>query len=540
MSRLNHAIRHAGTIFFILLAAAWCHAQVGSTADKSSWTANPGAIRQAGGKYPATVNVVLFYNACTRQAGAVANPLSADDIYKITPTGSGLSAGATVVGSCTLTTTITIEPGAVQSGYQYLMVSRQVNGTKGGDPAKSLFLDSGFAAFDLLDALAGPTPSTPETDIQWVVLSQHACSDSFGNHVAKIFYCVQVTIGNNSAHSLQVAGVGFRMPNPFASLNLHGIDSNAEIIEPNISYRTSRAVAQNGQATTFRNYLVNGIQSAGLLMAAATPYFINPVSKSKWATGSSIVTGVLGQAIGLVAPDLTIRELNNLDDEALRDGKLIPNNTQASPVMVFVDKKGVTDSLASLQINLEKSSVALEEANSKRADKKNTQGEPVDNSQGQGRSSDSKDKNPNIGLEKLRSHLEKCVKKESCDPVLVKIALGHIVLVGDHVDYIQRVVVDSGVTSQAVAPVPFIANASSLTATAGQTTPVILVGAALDKITVTLDPLTPSTITMGAAVLSGTTSLSLPITVGANSPKSFVLDVVGPSGVMPPLTVTVR
>jgi hypothetical protein len=49
--------------------------------------------------------------------------------------------------------------------------------------------------------------------------------------------------------------------------------------------------------------------------------------------------------------------------------------------------------------------------------------------------------------------LKNCIKKLSCDPFIVKLALGRMVIVGDQIDYIQRVVVDSSVTSQAV-PVP--------------------------------------------------------------------------------------
>jgi len=120
-------------------------------------------------------------------------------------------------------------------------------------------------------------------------------------------------------------------------------DERVGISTPNISYQTARASAQAGQSTTTRNIVVNGTQAVGLIMAGFTPYFLNNFNKSRWATGPSIVGTPLAQAINLVAPDQTIREINNLDDQAFRDGKLIPNNTRVR-MLVFVQKKSVAES----------------------------------------------------------------------------------------------------------------------------------------------------------------------------------------------------
>jgi hypothetical protein len=43
-----------------------------------------------------------------------------------------------------------------------------------------------------------------------------------------------------------------------------------------------------------------------------------------------------------------------------------------------------------------------------------------------------------------------CIKNLSCNPTVVKLALGRMVIIGDQIDYIQRVVVDSNVASQEV------------------------------------------------------------------------------------------
>ena len=308
---------------------------------KPAWVASPGGLRQTNGKFPPTVTLMLFRAPCERNADGSIKKLDPTDIYNVTPTGTVKVPSRPVVGDCWIRFSLNVDPSS-EPGLLYLSVSKQAKGT-------GPFVDDSFAPFILFDATAGPTPSTPEVNVTWKVLSQQACSDGFGNRVAKVFYCVQVTVGNNSAHKLQISGIGFKTPHPLAGQLSLGFPRGTSLIEPNVSYQTTRAVAQNGQVLSTRNLLYRSFQSLGLIMASFTPFFRNSFNNSRWATGSSIVSGAFVQAIGLVAPDLTIRELNSLDDQSLRDGKLIPNNTQAAPVMVFVDKTDATDALRVLE-----------------------------------------------------------------------------------------------------------------------------------------------------------------------------------------------
>lgn len=41
-----------------------------------------------------------------------------------------------------------------------------------------------------------------------------------------------------------------------------------------------------------------------------------------------------------------------------------------------------------------------------------------------------------------------CLKKLDCNPVIVKLALGRLVIIGDKIEYVQRIVVDSNVSSK--------------------------------------------------------------------------------------------
>ncbi len=248
------------------------------------------------------------------------------------------------------------------------------------------------------------------------MISQHICSDSFGNHVPKYLYCIEVKVGNNSSHALQLAGVGFKVNHPFAGK--YGIPDDAKLISPNIAYQTTRSVLQAGGGTTARNLMYKSVQSLGLIMASFTPYFHNNSSKAKWSTGAAIVSGAFVQTFDLVAPDLTVKELTNLDDQAFRDGKLIPNNTHIR-MIVFVDKALIAGSIK------EKCRALLTS-----------------------KGSDNKDHAP------TDSEVNNCAN--SNDPTIVRVLLGDLVLVGDQVDYLQRVVIDSSVTSQEVNPAPAV------------------------------------------------------------------------------------
>ena len=298
--------------------------------EKAAWTANPAVVYQQKGAYPGTLTVRLYSNNCQYDEHGDVKPasaLKATDNYAITVTGAGISVLKLDVGDCSLTAALKIE--LATPGYKQLNVTKNPDGKRD--------LDAGFAPIDFMDALAGPTPSTPEVDVLWEVLTDHLCKDSFGNHMPHDLYCVEVKIGNNSAHSLQLAGVGFFRPIPNCNnpgkqspfpCNQDPDDPHAGISTPNVSYATVRASAQAGTTTSLRNILYNGTQAIGLLMASFTPYFTNTVNRARWSTGAAIVGTSLSQAMNLVAPDLTVREMNNLDDQAFRDGKLIPNNTQ--------------------------------------------------------------------------------------------------------------------------------------------------------------------------------------------------------------------
>lgn len=177
----------------------------------------------------------------------------------------------------------------------------------------------------------------PQVDIMWNPMSYEVCSDDFGKRVSDRFYCVEVVIGNNTGYGLQISAVGFL---PLGVVRMAG--SQSEL--PNSGYLVSRSVLQREQVTSARNYTYRGLQSAGLIMAGFIPFFGNARPKAHYTAMVSLMANSLVQGFDLFVPDRTVRQLNNLDDQVLRDGRLIPNNLQWRTV-VFFERAAIQNTL---------------------------------------------------------------------------------------------------------------------------------------------------------------------------------------------------
>jgi hypothetical protein len=385
---------------------------------QTSWIVVPGFLKQTGGKYTAS-HIVLYQKGCGRDSkGNLQNPVDTTKAFQVSVSGDLGTALNVIPGECTVS--FDLSTGAAQPGTEIIEV-------RSSDPAKATVpsVSHGFGILTLMDALSQPTPGKPQVDVIWGVLSNGLCSDTFGIRVASKLFCIQARIGNNSAHALQLAGVGFQSK------------SEGEKT-PNTGYLITRAESQTGSSLTGRNIVYHSLQAAGLLLAGGTPFFTDLIVQGRWSNATSFVAGPLLAGFNLIAPDLTVREGNNLDDQAFRDGKLIPNNTQVA-LMLFLDKREI---LSRLQKECSTDAMINAITDTGQKNKAN----------------------------------KACLKGD--DPRVAKVAIGDLILIGDEVEYIQRIVVDSTVTSQEVAPKPQV-TAAILTADGVGT----VVGTAMNSVT---------------------------------------------------------
>jgi hypothetical protein len=395
------------------------------TADARPTTMNisvsPTVITPSGGKLPSTALVSVAVVGCDDKSSI---DLSTGG-YTLVMEGVGFTLSPPSLSKCFLTSNLTIGPGAAPGKFSVIL----------NDGAKSV----GKTDIGVLDPTAGPIPPglAPQVDVLWTVMGQRVCSDVFGKRVAMRFYCIEVKIGNNSGHALQLAGIGFRNPNVLGT----------PVRQANSSYAATRAVLQREEILSNRNRAYNLLDGAGLLMASFTPFFSNPNPKAHFSTASAIVSGALLQAFNIVAPDRVPGQLSNLDDQSLRDGSVIANNFQVRTT-IFVEKRALTEALTQ----------AVSEINAR------FQNNPEILTQQIANGSDEKKKNLlklNLAEQKAMTHDQTNTIKNSRpskmgtgspSPFLVRKALGDLVIVGDPIEYLPRVQIQSNATPAAGVP----------------------------------------------------------------------------------------
>ncbi|HEY1205943.1 MAG TPA: hypothetical protein VGF05_14725 [Bryobacteraceae bacterium] len=370
---------------------------------------SPSVVQPTGGKLPSSALVSVSVVGCNDNSGLDL----ATGGYTLGMTGVGLTFSTPSFSKCFMTSNLTFAPGAAPGTFSVVLFD-------GKKPV-------GKTEFGILDTTASPIPSglAPQVDASFGVVGQKICSDTFGKRVADSLYCVSIRIGNNSGHPLQIAGVGF-------ATRLKSLPGAPVVTLANNTYASTRAVLLRESVLSGRNILYNSLQAAGLLMSSFTPYFVNPTRKSHFAVAGAIVGGAALEAFNIVAPDRVVGQLNNLDDQSFRDNQIIPNNYQIVTT-VFVEKRALGEALADLMIQLQSASTM-----------KAAQGQLDVDAQ---RMSSEDYKNTKALLSTLNDSASATVRnsqrpvfhKGTFSPLLVKLALGSVVIVGDQIEYLQRV-----------------------------------------------------------------------------------------------------
>jgi hypothetical protein len=388
-------------------------------------TMSPRVIQPANGKLPTSVNLGIFEQNCDDKTGVDLSK-GGSAPYSIVITGGGLTPGSPSPSKCAVTSAITIDSSATSGTYRVMLVNKD----------KKLVASSELA---VLDSSAGPIPPglPPQVDVMWEVMSQNNCSDVFGRRIAQSEYCIQLVIGNNSGYPIQVAGIGFS-----SSLDplFRGMP---DVATSNSSYMSTRAILLEQNVTSVRNIVYNSLQAAGVLMAGFTPYFgtgkhpngqVNN-ARLNWTTAASIVSGPVLSAFNIIAPNAVINQLKDLDDQSFRDNKIIANNSQTS-ITVFVEKMALTDALRASYIRLAGSGSACKGV--KTTDIASIQLDQV-NCDFQNTIKNSKNPDQYFPFTNAKGKL---------NPSLVKLALGKVVIVGNQIEYLQRVQIQSNSASQ--------------------------------------------------------------------------------------------
>jgi hypothetical protein len=190
--------------------------------------------------------------------------------------------------------------------------------------------------FAVAGITAGPIPpglnDKGQVDVMWSVLPDQITNDNFGGKVAKQFYCVEVVIGNDSGFDLQLASIGFTLP---------GL-ANGKYRIPNSGYRTVRGSLEAFQLLAPRNFVVNGLKMLGPLLTGFLPFFHAASHTTNFSEAINLISNPLEKGVENFWPDLVPSELDRLADQTFRDDvstkTIVPNNVQAR-ILTFVPKQ---------------------------------------------------------------------------------------------------------------------------------------------------------------------------------------------------------
>jgi len=179
-----------------------------------------------------------------------------------------------------------------------------------------------------------PTPDNiTEVDAMWSVLPDEVVRDNFGRRTSDHFYAIEVAIGNNSGFDLQIVSVGFTLD---SSRGLYQV--------PTSDHRLVRGTIEKEQAYGKRALALNLINGVGTLASGFLPFFRAVGPRANFGAASSIFNGQFKEGFALAAPDLTVRQLNRLENQVMHEDITIQNNSQVRTV-VFLSKGlvGLTD-----------------------------------------------------------------------------------------------------------------------------------------------------------------------------------------------------
>jgi hypothetical protein len=215
-----------------------------------------------------------------------------------------------------------------------------------------------------------PRQAVPEgieeaVDYMLQPMSYKSTEDVFGRRVADAYYAVVVGLGNNTGFDLQITKLGFLTTIP--SLSLKFDDKGDPILEKDgktlasrieplqvaaIDRTLVRSSIEKEQAFGKRALAMGLINGGGTFLSGFLPFFHAIGPRANFASFSSLFNGQLKEGFGLAVPDLTVRQLNRLENDiVMHEEMILPNNSEKSTV-VFVprsvlglDKKHSTDGM---------------------------------------------------------------------------------------------------------------------------------------------------------------------------------------------------
>ncbi|HYY56686.1 MAG TPA: Ig-like domain-containing protein [Pyrinomonadaceae bacterium] len=173
----------------------------------------------------------------------------------------------------------------------------------------------------------------------WEVLPPNIVGDNFGRTIKDDYYCIEVSIKNQSGSDLHLSQIGF--------------DLNGEVPRPNTSYSTVSGSLMRRKLLHPRSLALAFITSLGTLLTGFNPYFHNINHAKNYSQGIDIISNPLRSGVEAVWKDTVPDEMSRLEAGALRDDIVIQNGGSIR-TKIFFPKRALFGDRPEGNNNLEK------------------------------------------------------------------------------------------------------------------------------------------------------------------------------------------
>lgn len=220
--------------------------------------------------------------------------------------------------------------GGVVPDTLYVLV-QAVDKTKGKDKEK----DKEFIKFVKAVAIRNGEQTV---DVSWDILPPDVVAKNYGRGISDKYYAIEVVVGNNSGYDLQLTGMSFRLDNPQPG-DMSGNGNSAFPVSV-VSYDAVRGLNEQKRFAFNRSTILGGLDAAAQFLTGFNPFFHVASHARNFSQGINILGNPVTKGIERVWPDPQQDELNRLEQQALHDDKIIPNNS-VQRTTIFVPKESV-------------------------------------------------------------------------------------------------------------------------------------------------------------------------------------------------------
>jgi len=180
-------------------------------------------------------------------------------------------------------------------------------------------------AFDTLPVIYARSP----VKTTWDIIPPNICGDNFGRTIKNDYYCINVSIENDSGGKLALAGLEFQ-----PACNVSPCQP-----KPPMSYGIVHGSMVKRKLTHPRAMTLAIIDGVGTLMTGFNPFFHDLSHKANYSTFIDIVSNPLAKGLAMGWKDPYPDELANFEANVLKDDKILGDSDPPFKTTIFYPKR---------------------------------------------------------------------------------------------------------------------------------------------------------------------------------------------------------